>query len=123
MHDIDSLVTLVATEKRFHKTVNCDSRCFGVTVNTWSHEQNGHHFADNIFRFFFSFVQIIVCLIQISLKDVPKGPVFNISSLVQGMAWFREVNKPIPEPMIMQFTDPYCTIHLALMSERGENID
>ena len=35
-----------------------------------------------------------------SLKFVPNGPINNVSALVQIMAWGREGDKPLSEPMI-----------------------
>ena len=45
--------------------------------------------------------------IQISLKFVPKSPIDNMAAMVQVMAWCRIGNKPLPEPMLTQFTDTY----------------
>ena len=45
--------------------------------------------------------------IQISLKFVPEGPIDNKSALVQVMAWRWTSDKPLPEPMVTQFTDAY----------------
>ena len=45
--------------------------------------------------------------IQISLKLVPWSPIDNKSALVQVMAWRRTGDKPLPEPMMTQFTDAY----------------
>ena len=42
-------------------------------------------------------------LIQISLKFVPKGPIYNKAALVQVMAWHQIGNKP--ETMLAQCTD------------------
>ena len=44
-------------------------------------------------------------LIIISLKFVPKGPIDNKPALVQVMAWRQTGDKPLPEPMLTQFTD------------------
>ena len=44
---------------------------------------------------------------QISLKFVPMGPIDYKSALVQVMAWRRTGDKPLPEPMLAQFTDAY----------------
>ena len=44
-------------------------------------------------------------LIQISLKFVPKGPNDNMPALVQVMAWHQTGDKPLPEPMLAEFTD------------------
>ena len=43
--------------------------------------------------------------IQISLKFVLEGPTDNKPALVQVMAWRRSGDKPLPEPMVTQFTD------------------
>ena len=45
--------------------------------------------------------------IEMSLKFVPKGPINNIPSLVQVMAWCRTGDKPLSEPMMIQFNDAY----------------
>ena len=46
-------------------------------------------------------------VIHNSLKFVPYGPIDNRSALVQVMAWHRTGDKPLPEPMLTQFTDEY----------------
>ena len=45
--------------------------------------------------------------IKISLKFVPKGPIDNKSALVQVMAWRQTGDKPLPEAVMIQFTDAY----------------
>ena len=57
-----------------------------VALNTLRPGQNGSHFPDNIFKCIF-FNENIWILIEISLMFVPRGPINNISSLVQIMAW------------------------------------
>ena len=44
-------------------------------------EQNGRHFADNIFKCIFVNENVRIP-IEVSLKFVPKGPINNISALV-----------------------------------------
>ena len=46
-------------------------------------------------------------LTQISLKFVPRSQIDNKSALVQVMAWCQTGNKPLPEPMMTQFTDAF----------------
>ena len=46
-------------------------------------------------------------LIKISLKFVPRSPIDNKPALVQVMAWHLWGDKPLPEPMLTQFTDAY----------------
>ena len=57
--------------------------------------QNGHHFADNIFKCIFMNEKCCI-LIRISLKFVPNGPIDNKSSLFQVMAWCQPGDKPSP---------------------------
>ena len=47
-------------------------------------------------------------LLKISLKFVPKGPINNIPSLVQVMAWRRPGNKPLSEPMMVSLLMLIC---------------
>ena len=46
--------------------------------------------------------------IEISLKFVPKGPINNISTLVQIMAWCRPGDKPLSEPMMVSSPTHIC---------------
>ena len=62
--------------------------------------------SDDIFKCIFINEKLRI-LIPISLKFVPKGPNDNKSVLVQVMAWRRTGDKPLPEPMLDQFTDAY----------------
>ena len=45
--------------------------------------------------------------IQISLKLVPRSPIDNKPALDQVLAWRRKGDKPLPVPMVIQFTDAY----------------
>ena len=51
------------------------------------------------------FLNEMLNFLKISLKFVPKGPIYNKSALVQVMAWRRTGAKPLPEPTLTQFTD------------------
>ena len=75
-------------------------------VSEVSPEQNGRHFADNIFRCIFMNKKCYIA-IRISLKFVPKGHIDNKSALVQVMAWRRTGDKPLPEAMLTQFNEAY----------------
>ena len=44
---------------------------------------------------------------QFKLKFVPRGSIDSRPALVQVMAWHLTGNKPLPEPMLTQFTDAY----------------
>ena len=45
--------------------------------------------------------------IQISLNHAPRSPIDKKPALVQVMAWRRTGGKPLPEPMMAQFSDVY----------------
>ena len=62
--------------------------------------------ADNIFKCIFLNKKDKIP-IQVSLKLVPMGPIDNKPALVQVMVWHRTGDKPLPEPMMAQFTDAY----------------
>ena len=46
--------------------------------------------------------------INISLKFVPRGPINNIPTLLQVMAWRRPGDKPLSEPMMVRLTTHIC---------------
>ena len=74
-----------------------------VQVNLSLPRQNGCDFTDISKRIFMN--EKFCISIQISLKFVPNGATDNKSALVQVMAWHRTGDKPLPEPMMNQFTD------------------
>ena len=76
-------------------------------VNTLRWRQNGHHFADDIFKCMFLNENVWI-LIKISLKFIPKGPINNIPALVQIMAWRRSGDKPLSEPMMVRLLTHIC---------------
>ena len=45
--------------------------------------------------------------IPISLQFVPRSPIDNKPALVQVMTWRPTADKPLPEPMMNNFTDAY----------------
>ena len=76
-------------------------------INTLRSRRNGRRFADDTFK--------RICLnenvriaIKFSLKFVPKGPINNISTLVQIMAWRRSGNTPLSEPMMVSLLTHLC---------------
>ena len=70
-----------------------------ILLNTLRPRQNGHHFADDVFKCIFLNGNLWI-LIKISLKFAPKGSINNIPALVQIMAWRRIGDKPLSEPMM-----------------------
>ena len=63
-------------------------------------------FADDIVKCF-SMNEKCCISIRISLKFVTKGPIDNKWALVQVMAWRRIGDTPLPESMLIRFTDAY----------------
>ena len=58
-------------------------------------------------------------LINISLKFVPRGPINNIPSLVQIMAWCWPGDKPLSEPMMVHLlTHIYASLCLSELSHQ-----
>ena len=57
------------------------NHAMGPPYNTLRPRQNGCHFAEDIFN------KNVWFSMKISLKLIPKGPINNISALVQIMAW------------------------------------
>ena len=62
--------------------------------------------ADDIFKCIFLNENDII-VIEISSKFVSMSSVDNKPALVQIMVWRRIGDKPLPEPMMIQFTDAY----------------
>ena len=60
----------------------------GIPVDRIIWTQNGHHFADNVFKCIFMNEKFCI-LNRLSLKFVPKGLIDNIPAFVQIMAWCR----------------------------------
>ena len=79
----------------------------GPCINTLRPRQNGRHFADDTFKLIFVNANVRIS-IKISLKLVPKGPIYNIPALVQIMAWRRPGDKPLFEPMIISLPTHIC---------------
>ena len=94
-----------------------ETRCWAVaarnlpaslhSLNSLRPRQNGRHFADDIFKHIFCNENVWIP-IKISLKFVPKGPINNIPSLVQIMAWRRPGDKPLSEPIMVRFPMHIC---------------
>ena len=82
--------------------------------NSLRSRQNRRHFADDVFKCNFLNENVWIP-IKNSLKFVPRGPFNNIPALVQIMAWRRTGDKPLSEPMMIQFNDTYMR-HSASMS-------
>ena len=76
-------------------------------LNTLRPIQNGHHFADAIFKWIFLNENVWIPL-KISLKFVPQGPINNIPALVQIMAWRGPGDKLLSGPMMVRLLTYIC---------------
>ena len=75
--------------------------------NTLRPRQNGRHFPNDIFKWIFLNGNVWIST-NISLKFVPRGPINNIPTLVQVMAWRRPGDKPLSEPMMVRLPTHIC---------------
>ena len=69
--------------------------------------QNGRCFPDDMFKCIFLNGNAWIS-IKISMKFVPNGPINNIPVLVQIMAWRRQENKPLSEPIMVRLPMHIC---------------
>ena len=92
-----------------------DDNLPSVYASTWHRKGSKHQLthlpldkmaADDVFRGIFLNEKFGIS-IRISLTFAPKGPIDNKSVLVQVIAWRRIGDKPLPDPMLTQFTDAY----------------
>ena len=81
--------------------------CMWKSFNTLRPRQNGRHFPDDIFKWIFLNENVWIS-INISLKFVPRGPINNIPTLVQVMAWRRPGDKSLSEPMMVRLPTHIC---------------
>ena len=88
-----------------------EAKVSSVHVNTLRSRQNGRHFPDDIFEWIF-LNENVWNSIDISLKFVPRGPINNIPTLVQVMAWRRPGDKPLSEPMMLDYRPIYASLGL-----------
>ena len=76
-------------------------------INTLRPRQNGRHFADGIFKCIFLNENVWI-LIKNLLRFVHKGPINNIPTFVQIMAWRRSGDKPLSESMLVSLPTHIC---------------
>ena len=84
-----------------------------LTINQLRPDQNGQHFADNIFKWIFLNENYCIFM-QILRNFAPKGPIDKCSASGQVMAQHQTGDKPLSEPMKIQFMDT-CMHHQASM--------
>ena len=65
----------------------------------------------------FSWMKNVRISIKVSLKFVPKGPINNIPSLVQIMAWRRPGDKPLSDQMLVSLSTHICVTRPQLVKQ------
>ena len=98
----------VTRDQRVNSSMG-DLSCLPSLIH-WCRDKNGRHFADDIFKCIFLNENVWIP-IKTSMKFVPKGPINNISALVQIIAWRRPGDKPLSEPMMVSLTTHICVTH------------
>ena len=78
-----------------------------IIFNTLRPRQNDRHFPDDVFKCIFLNENVRISM-KISLMFVPEGPINNIPTLVEIMAWHRPGNKPLSEPMMVRLPTHTC---------------
>ena len=94
------LLSTSVTSNRCLWTLNSTLPLLEIRFNTLGSEQNGRHFANDIFKYIPD--QNLCILIKIPHNFIPTDPIDNESSLVRVMGWHRKGDKPLPEPMMTQ---------------------
>ena len=77
------------------------------SFNTLRPRQNGRHFADDILKCIFLNENVWIS-INISMRFVPSGPINNVPTFVQVMAWRRPGDNPLSEPMMVRLPTHIC---------------
>ena len=93
----------------------------GTALNTLRPRQNGRHFPDDIFKWIFLNENVWIS-INISPKFVPRGPINNIPTLVQVMAWLRPSDKPLSEPMMVRLLMHICVTRPQLVKWMSQDL-
>ena len=62
----------------------------------------------------FSWIKKVLYIESNFTEVLPRGPIDHKLSLVQVMTWRRTGDKPLPEPMLIQFADAYLYAALSL---------
>ena len=82
-----------------HLCVELENNFHDSLAVKFSYAQNGCNFADDIFKCILMNEKFSI-FNGLPLNFEPKGPINNIPTLVQIMAWWRSGNKPLSEPMM-----------------------
>ena len=87
-------------------------------LNTLRPRQNGRHFADYIFKCILLNENVWIPIKNL-LKFVPQGPINNIPTLVQIMAWCRSGDKPLSESMLVSLPTHICITRSQWVNDSG----
>ena len=82
-------------------------RWYSTFFNTMRLRQNGRHFPDNIFKCFFFNENVWISDDDFTYLVI-KGPINNITALVQIMAWHWPGKRLVSEPMMLSLLMHIC---------------
>ena len=94
-------------DENYSKVISEKAQSTFIAFNSLKPRQNGRHFPDDIFKWIFLNENVWIS-INISLKFDLWGPINNIPTLVQVMAWRRPGDKPLSEPMMVRVPTHIC---------------
>ena len=77
------------------------------SLTHWGRDKMAAIFSDDILKWIFLNENVWIS-INISLKFFPRGPINNIPTLVQVMAWHRPGDKPLSVPMMVRLPTHIC---------------
>ena len=104
-----SLIIYAQVQTKFSQQTKCryyirfPNSC---NINILKPRWNWHHFAYDIFNWFFN--ENVLISIKIPLALIPKGQINNIPVLVEIMAWRRPDDKPLAGPMTVRSLTYMC---------------
>ena len=89
--------------------LDCSCKTGEYQFSTFRPVQNGRHFPDDVFkRVSWLNSEYVWISRKISLKFVPKVPIYNISYLVLIMIWHRSGDMPLSEPIMVSELTHIC---------------
>ena len=80
---------------------------FWNAITTFRSRWNKRYYLDDIIECIFLNESVLIS-VKFSLKFFPNGPINNIPSFVQIMAWRRSSHKPLSEPMMVRLLTRTC---------------
>ena len=93
-----------------------------LLINSLRPRQNRRHFPYGVFKCNFLNENVWIP-IEISMEFVPRGPINNIPTLVQVMAWRRPGDKPLSEPTMVRLPTHICVTRPQWFNSTNDVLD